>query len=181
MARINDFKAQMLTGGARANQFRVTLTFPSFVTHSAGTTAQFLSKAAALPATSLDDIPVQYRGRPVHFAGERVFQPWHITVYTDNNFLVRNAIEEWAHGIQEVNSTNGRSQPRDYQVDMYVHQLDRSGTPVKEYKFIDAYPSQVGEIQLDYEQTNAIETFDVLFQYNYWESVQSTGANLSSF
>jgi hypothetical protein len=181
MTRIADFKAQMATGGARANQFRVTLTFPSFVTHAAGYTAQFLSKATSLPSSSINDIPIQYRGRAVHFAGERTFQPWHITAYTDNNFLIRNAMEEWAHGIQEVNTTNGRVNTRDYQVDLYVHQLDRSGSIVKEYKFIDAYPSEVGPIQLDYEQTNAIETFDVLFQYNFWESVNSTTAVLPSY
>jgi hypothetical protein len=165
----------MTKGGARPNQFRVGLTFPSFVGGAAaGTVAQFLCKAASLPASTIEDIPLQYRGRAVHFAGERTFQPWSISVYTDNDFVIRNAIEKWAHGVQEVNTTNGKIAPKDYQVDLFVYQLERGGSVVKSYKFTDAYPIEVGTIMLDFDQTNAVEVFDVTFQYNYWES-ESTG------
>lgn len=175
MANISDFKAQLKQGGARPNQFRVGLTFPGWVGgSSAGQAAQFLCKAATLPSSTVNDIPLQYRGREVHVAGERIFQPWQIAVYTDNDFVIRNAMEKWAHGIQEVNTTNGKIAPRDYQVDLYVYQLERGGSVVKSYKFTDAYPIDVGAISLDFDQTNAVEIFDVTFQYNYWES-ESTG------
>ena len=60
MANIADFKAQMIGGGARPNQFRVELTFPSFVTLGvvAGQHAQFLCKAAQLPASTIETLPV---------------------------------------------------------------------------------------------------------------------------
>ena len=168
MANIADFKAVMIGGGARPNQFRVQLSFPSYVTGGivAGQQAQFLCKAAQLPASTLENIGVLYRGRPVNFAGERTFQPWTITCYTDTSFNIRNAFEQWQAGIQNYSATTGRTNPRDYQVDMTVHQLDRNGADVKVYKFTDAFPINIGAIGLDFEQQNQIETFDFELQFN---------------
>ena len=176
MANIADFKAQMLGGGARANQFRVELTFPTYVTAGAavGLQSQFLCKAAQLPASVIENVPIQYRGRAVNFAGEKTFQPWTVTVYNDTTFGIRNAMEQWQSGIQNYNTTNGRTNPTDYQVDLQVHQLDRNGGIIKTYKFVDAFPTAISAIGLDYEQQNAIEQFDVEFTYNFF--ISNTGA-----
>ena len=176
MANIADFKAQMIGGGARPNQFRVELSFPSYVTLGvvAGQRAQFLCKAAQLPASTIETLPVLFRGRPVNFAGERTFQPWTVTIYNDTTFGIRNALEQWQSGIQNYNTTNGRVNPTDYQVDLNVHQLDRNGAIIKSYKFVDAFPTTFSAVGLDYEQQNAIEQFDVEFQYNFFTS--ATGA-----
>lgn len=185
MALISDFKAQLVGGGARANQFRVDLTFPSYVAQGvvAGQQAQFLCKAASLPASTIENTGIQYRGRPINLAGERTFEPWTITVYNDTSFNIRNAMEQWAHGIQSLNTTEGRVNPRDYQVDLQVEQLDRNGATIKQYKFIDAWPINIGPIALDYDTVNQIETFEVTFQYNYWTSNTATnggfGVNVS--
>jgi hypothetical protein len=179
MANIADFKAQMIGGGARPNQFRVELTFPSFVTLGviAGQRAQFLCRAASLPASTIETISIPYRGRPVNFAGERSFQPWTVSIYNDTTFNIRNALEQWQSGIQQYNSTNGRTNPTDYQVDLSVHQLDRNGATIKSYKFTDAFPTNIGAITLDYEQQNAIEQFDVEFVYNFFTSNEGAGAS----
>jgi len=176
MANIADFKAQLIGGGARPNQFRVDLTFPSYVTLAAvaGLQGQFLCKATSLPTSILENIAIQYRGRQVNVAGERTFEQWQITIYNDTNFNIRNAFEIWSNCIQNNSTTLVRVNPRDYQVDMFCNQLDRNGATVKAYKFVDAYPISVGAIALDYETTNQIETFDVTFQYNYWTSDTST-------
>jgi hypothetical protein len=179
MANIADFKAQMIGGGARPNQFRVELTFPTFVTLGviAGQRAQFLCRAASLPASTIETISIPYRGRPVNFAGERSFQPWTVSIYNDTTFNIRNALEQWQSGIQQYNTTNGRTNPTDYQVDLSVHQLDRNGASIKTYKFTDAFPTNIGAITLDYEQQNAIEQFDVEFVYNFFTSNEGAGAN----
>jgi len=177
MANIADFKAQMIGGGARPNQFRVELVFPSYVSLGvvAGQRAQFLCKAAQLPASTVENIGVLFRGRPVNFAGERVFQPWSVSIYNDTTFGIRNALEQWSNGVQNYSSTNGRVEPTEYQVDLNVHQLDRNGGIIKSYKFVDAYPTTISAIALDYEQQNAIEQFDVEFTFNFFTS--ATGAD----
>lgn len=172
MARIADFKAQMTGGGARANQFRTFLQFPNWVGLGAlaGYQATFLCNATTLPQSSVDPIQVLYRGRPVNFAGERTFAPWTVTIYNDTDFTIRNAFEVWSNGIQNNAATNGYTNPLDYQADMTVEQLDRNGMVLKTYVFRDAFPTEVSEISLGYDQGGAIETFNVTFVYNLWVS-----------
>ena len=82
MANISDFKAQLIGGGARPNQFRVDLSFPTFVTAGAavGLNSQFLCKATQLPASTVENMQILYRGRQVNYAGERAFAPWTVSI-----------------------------------------------------------------------------------------------------
>jgi hypothetical protein len=163
----------MSGGGARPNQFRVVLTFPPFVgasSNPAGTAAQFLCKSASLPASTIEDVQMMYRGRAVHFAGERSYQPWSVSIYNDTNFQIRNTLERWSNGILNYTQTNGILRPSDYQVDLTVHQLDRNDMVIKTYRFYDAYPIEIGQIALDYESNNQVEVFDVQFQFNYFNT-----------
>ena len=177
MTTISEFKSKLRQGGARSNQFTVELAFPAGVNSGdAASTASFLCNAASLPASTLENIPLQYRGRPVNFAGERSFAPWTITIINDGDFLIRNALENWSNMIANFGSTAGAVSPGDYQTDLKVHQLDRNGSKLKSYQFFDAFPIDVGQIALSYETPN-IETFDITFQYNFYAPLSSSGSN----
>lgn len=170
MANIQAFKAQVRNGGARSNQFTVSIMLPPSIVPG-GTEASralsFLVNATSLPAATIDNIPMAFRGRPVNFAGERSFQPWSVTVINDGDFLVRNGLEAWSNAIANFDSTNGLVDPTQYQIEASVIQLDRNGNALKTYKFFDLYPTDIGQIALSYENPQ-IETFDVTFQYNYY-------------
>jgi T4-like virus tail tube protein gp19 len=171
MANITGFKASMVNGLVRPNNFQVDLTFPSFVTGgtAASILGQFHCKAASLPASTVQPVPVYYQGRSINVAGERDFQPWSIMVYTEN-FAIRDAFERWSNGINNLSNNSGIIQPALYQTDMYVKQLERNGSTLKEIKLIDAMPVEIGPIQLDWEANNQVEVFEVTFVYNYYES-----------
>ena len=178
MVGIADFKSKLIGGGARANQFKVSLIPPALVAgaSNAGRALEFLCRATSLPASILSDIPVMYRGRAVHVAGEREFQPWSISVYNDTDFGIRDALEAWHHMIVNYNATDGRTMPLEYQVDATVYQLDRNGNTLKSYRFKDLYPTTVSAIELNYDTNNAIEEFTVDFVYNYYEPLRVAGA-----
>jgi hypothetical protein len=57
---------------------------------------------------------------------------------------------------------------------MEVIQLDRNENAIKTYKFEDAWPMNIGSIQLDWDDAGQIERFPVTFQYNYWTSITSS-------
>jgi hypothetical protein len=179
MTTISDFKAQLRQGGARSNQFTVELAFPAIANQGqAARAASFLCNATSLPAVTIGNIPLTYRGRPVNFAGEREFSPWSITVINDGDFLIRNAFERWSNAIANFNATNGLQNPLDYQVDMRVIQLDRNGAQLKAYKFKDAYPTEIGAMGLSYDNPN-IQTFDITFAYNFYEP-ENVGGGLGA-
>lgn len=183
MANVSDFKSRLYGGGARPNQFRAVLAFPTWVPVGPyeAANAQFLCKASSLPGSYITPIELLYRGRQVHVAGERTFQPWTVTIYNDVNGGIRNAFESWQAGIQRYSATEGFTNPAEYQVPVEIHQLDRNGSSVKIYKFIDAFPTAIGPIQLDYDAQNQIETFDVEFTYGYFVSNIGTDGDGSSF
>ena len=72
MAQIDDFKANLLGGGARANQYRVTITPPSGIAIGLDVRrASFLVTASNLPAQTLGEIAIPFRGRQIYIAGDR--------------------------------------------------------------------------------------------------------------
>ena len=169
---VDAFKATLLGGGARPNLFRVTVPFPIASGANAGTTLRnsFLCKAAQLPASTIGNVAVPFRGRSINLAGDRTFEPWTITVINDVDFSIRDGFEQWMNFINSHATNTGVATPISYKQDLTVTQLDKSGLPLKNYVFRGAYPSSVSSIDLSYDTTDAIEEFTVEFQIDYWTS-----------
>lgn len=166
---VDDFKSKLVGGGARPNLFKATVNFPAIAGGEVELTS-FLIKGAQLPASTIGAINVPFRGRQVLIAGDRTFEPWTITVINDTDFKVRNAFERWMNAINQHRNNTGLTNPIDYQADMSVAQLDKSGNEVKVYNFRGTFPTAVSAIDLSYESTDAIEEFTVELQVQYWES-----------
>lgn len=178
MTSINDFKAHLSQGGARANQFVVTLNFPNITDGIiAATQGQFLCTASSLPGSTIENIPVPYRGKMVNFAGERTFDNWSVTILNETSFSIRSAFESWLDVINHNSTIGGRLNPASYQVQMQVTQLDRNGAPLLSYQFHDAYPVNISEIALSFADGASIEEFQVQFAYNYWTNKNTSGGS----
>ena len=175
MANIDDFKAKLAGGGARANQFKVTMPFPGY-SQVGGEIEElaFLCKVTQLPAMTVGMVTVPFRGRQIKIAGDRTYADWTITVINDTNFKLRNAFERWSNGINNATDGEGLTNPADYQVDAFVDQLDRNGATIKSYTLRGAYPVEIAAIELDYGTNDAIEEFGVTFAYQYFESNTTT-------
>ena len=179
---IDDFKGKLVGGGARPNLFEVELNFPSGLdidaTGDVPEKMRFMIKAAELPASNVGDIPVAFRGRILHVAGDRTFDPWTVTVINDVDFGIRRAMERWSNAINNHEFDSGETNPNTYQSDANVFQLGRkvskdgeAAIPVlRRYKFHGIYPTQVSPIPLDYGSTDSIEEFQVQFQVHWWDA-----------
>ena len=105
MANINDFKAKLAGGGARANQFKVTMPFPGYA--QVGGEIEdlaFLCTATSIPSMTVANVNVPFRGRAIKIAGDRTIPAWSITVLNDTNFKIRNAFERWQKSSQVLYS-----------------------------------------------------------------------------
>tara|TARA_B100001013_G_C24571237_1_gene426631 strand:- start:61 stop:588 length:528 start_codon:yes stop_codon:yes gene_type:complete len=175
MPNINDFKAKLAGGGARANQFKVVMPFPGYAQVGGEIeTLAFMCKGTSLPGFTVTPIPVSFRGRPIYVAGDRTFETWSVTVYNDTDFLTRNAFERWHNGINNMSDNEGLTNPADYQVDAFVDHLDRNGNTIKSYTFRGLWPTVVAPITLSYDPIDTIEDYEVTFQYNFFESNTTT-------
>ena len=171
MANIDDFKANLIGGGARANQFRVTITPPPGIAIGLDVRrSSFLVTASILPASTLGEIAVPFRGRSIYVTGDRPDpETWSTTFYNDTDFMIRNAMERWQNGINDYANNTGVTAASDYQTDLFVEQLDRDDTVLKTYIFRSAFPSEVGSIELSSDAADSIETFEVSWRYQHFE------------
>jgi len=180
---IDDFKGKLIGGGARPNLFEVQL----FLVKNLVVTAnlndveekmRFMIKTAELPASTIGDIPIPFRGRVLHVAGDRTFEPWTVTIINDVDFSIRSTMERWSNAINKHEDTSGVINPTDYQRDAIVDQLgkaqnktgNRTLPVLRRYKFHGIYPTNVTAIPLDYGSTDQIEEFQVTFQVQWWEA-----------
>jgi hypothetical protein len=170
---VDDFKAKLAGGGARANLFKATINFPGGVGGDVEL-ASFMCKAAQLPSSVIAPITIPFRGRQLQIAGDRTFEPWSITVINDANFVTRNAFERWMNSINEHRNNTGLTNPLDYQADMVVEQLNKAGEVVKRYDFRGTFPTNISAIEVSYDSENSIEEFTVELQVQYWESGTTT-------
>lgn len=179
LRRITDFKSKLVGGGARPNLFEVELAFPEEIAidNDVKDKARFLVKAAALPASNITPIDVNFRGRILKIAGDRTFDTWTITVINDTDFSIRSAFEKWMNSINRLSDATGTNNPADYQEDAYVHQLDRDGSTLRTYRFYDVFPTQISQVDLSYETVDTIQEFTVELQVLYYESIKGVGAN----
>ncbi|MAR21843.1 MAG: hypothetical protein CMD25_07930 [Flavobacteriales bacterium] len=175
MANINDFKAVLAGGGARANQFQVTMPFPGYAAQGGETRVMsFLCRTTNLPGQTLGEVPVPFRGRTLYIAGDRTFETWTTTVMNDTDFLLRNAFERWMNGINALSDNSGLENPSDYQVDAFVDQLDRAGSVIKSYTFRGLFPTTIDNIELGYDTNDAVEEFAITYRYQFFESNTTT-------
>ena len=168
---ITEFKARLGAGGARPNQFRVLLGFPSYVT-GVDVSNSILVTGAAVPASTVNPAIIQYRGREVKLAGERIFDPWTITIVNDSQQSLRRPFEQWMEGMNSSAENTGVLNPADYQADITVQHLDRNDDVLRGGTYIlrNAFPIQMSEIALQYAQNDIIEEFTVTFQYQNYDN-----------
>ena len=181
---ISQFKSALIGGGARPNLFEVELTtLPAGISWNAEN-FRFMAKAAALPAQNIAQIDVPFRGRIFKVAGDRTIDTWTVTIINDESFELRNAFEQWTEVIAKLDNNLGATDPSAYMTNAKVFQLGRgssksskdstgtSNAVLKEYEFVDIFPTTVSEIALSYDTGDTIEEFDVEFQV---QSLNLTG------
>lgn len=161
---INEMRSQLTYGGARQNLFQVQINNPA---NSAGDAkTRFMCQAAQLPGSDLGVIPVFYFGRQMKLAGDRTFAEWTVTIINDEDFLIRNAMEEWSNAINRL-QRNVREINR-YKSQAQVTQFAKDGSKLRTYEFNGIFPSNISPIEMDWSTTDQIELFQVTFQYDYW-------------
>ena len=173
---IEDFKAVLQGGGVRPTMFQVELTFPTGVSADNNLLTNdgtFLIKASQLPASTIGQIDVPFRGRKLKVAGDREFADWTVNILNDVTFGLRKGLEEWSERIQNHNYALGATELSDYYASAIVRQLDRDGRQLRAYSFEGIWPKEIEAIGLDFEANNAVEDYGVTFAVQYWSATEN--------
>ena len=186
---ISNFKSALIGGGARPNLFEVELTtLPNGVAWDADK-FRYMCKASSLPASNIAAIDIPFRGRIFKVAGDRTIETWSVTIINDEDFKLRNAFEQWMEQIAKLDNNLGATLPESYMTNATVFQLGRGSSPssknsdgnnnavLKEYEFIDIFPTTISAIDLSYDSSDAIEEFTVDFNVQSYRLTGAGGPN----
>lgn len=155
--------------GARSNIFKVSYSGGGL--NDVASNFSFLTKAAALPNSTVGLIEVPFRGRRLKLAGDRVFNEWTATVLNDETFAIREALEAHQNVFTQVDFESdsiGNRNLEGSRSTITVEQLNASGTPIRKYDLINCFASEIGQIDLSYDTTDTVEEYTVTWTYDYF-------------
>ena len=186
---VTSFKTQLASGGggARPSLYQIDINGPAFNGGLSGsfgdTTSNILVKAAAIPASTLAPLTVNYMGRAYKTPGFRTFDVWNVTVINDEDMAARESIIEWMRVIGgqlrgDRNNTHGGGAEilAKHEGDATVTQMGMDGSAKQSWKVHQMWPTELGEIALDWS-SDAIEEYTVAFAYDYWSHGTSSSTN----
>lgn len=178
---VETIRAALTLGGARPTLFQVTITNP--INNAGDLKTPFTVRASSIPESTLGTIEVPFFGRRIKLAGDRVYAPWRVTVINDEDFLIRNAMEQWSHALNSpqgnIRSISAATSVQ-YKSVARVIQYSKTGLPLRTYIFNGIYPTNISNINLDWDARNQIQEFNVDFEYDYWQVEGVTGTAGSS-
>jgi len=182
---IEEFKSNLANGGVRPTMFEVQISFPSVIQNldqqELTEKSTFLVKGATLPGSQIGVIEVPFRGRKMKVSGDRTFADWETTIFSDTDYKLRNTIEKWSEIIQNHNYALGLNQlesgtsQNDGSADGYfgtaiVRQLDRQGRQLKTYQFNGVWPTNIGDIALEFGTNDTIAEYSCTWAVQYWHA-----------
>ena len=190
--KLNNFLSK-IGEGVKPNMFVVDVSWPTDLDNKPEgdnrELVNLLCKSTALPASNIGVIEVPFRGRTVKIAGDRTFDTWSATFFNDKDFKIRTYFEKWLEQINTHESNNAplfvpTNSTAGYMATVKVKQMrkdDReSGSILRQYDLLHAFPTSVSQIDLAYDSNDQIEEFSVEFQYSYWTSPGSPESNLNA-
>lgn len=159
---IDSFKANF-QNAARQNLFYIYLDIPGSRLGTEKTV--YLVRSSSLPESTIDQIEIPWQGQAFKFGSSHTYSDWTVSFAVDFNAQIRKDFVNWQKLIHNE-ETNKHGMPADYMRTQRAVMLDGSGSPIMEYQLINAWPSVVSEISLDYS-AKEFATFDVTFTYTY--------------
>ena len=179
MANLSGFTQALQGGGARANQFSVSMSGSG----AAGLTGNFhfLCRSAQIPALTIGEVAVPYRGRVIYLAGDRTYDAWTVTIMNDRNYSVRSFLENWMDDMSDIGGTTrvNTLSASEYYGNATVSQLDRNNSAIRSYKLEGVWPTTIDAIDLSYDANDAVEEFGATFRFN-WMTIGGAGQGGSS-
>lgn len=153
--------------GARANLFYFIPTFPPDVVQGdmSNERTSYLVRATQLPATTIEEIALNWQGMDFFVGGKHTFAELTITFNLDDAGLLRLNFENWINKIHDP-VTNEYGTIATYMLPQRLQLLGYSGDVILEYVLQHCWPREVAAATLDYT-TNDVVQFDVTLRYAY--------------
>ena len=194
--QISQFQKALNNAGARSSLFDVSLTAGAVLTKKddQGTKATdlavdltFTVRATTIPGLTVTPITTTYFGREIKVPGEMEFADWSVTVLNDNGSRVRRSIGKW---MAMINAHKDNKMDPDFMKQvtggvypwtgtLQVKQYAKEGSLLHTYEMVNAWPTSMDPIDMNYDNTGTLQEFGVTWAFDYWKYVHNSEAALS--
>lgn len=161
---IESFKSSAIqAGGYRPALFEAQVT-------RAGNQMNFLCMSTQVPSMTMGVIEVPYFGRKIKIAGDRTYAEWTTTVMIEEDFGLRNELEQWQ---ERMNTAVGNTRSEVFEA--YKSEAEillygkGGGGALRTYKLQGCWPTDIGTIELDWNTTDTIGSYSVTWAFDAME------------
>ena len=167
---INQFQ-----GGTRPNRFRISGVAPGGIGDLFGPEGIYCM-SSALPESNVGIIPIPFRGRIYKFPGDRSYNEWTVTLLDDNGIGLWQAWHSWSEKFNShvENLANDRVHTSNFCTITVEHLDHQTNTAIKTIQLQNAWPVQVGPVQLDMGAANQLTQFQVQIAYSHYTGIDLT-------
>jgi len=172
---LSTFKSKLANGGgsARPNLFKVSIKATK-TTQSFLADEEILVKATSIPASTIAEQPLNYGGRAIKYAGFRTYENWTTTIINDEDFAIRNRIQNWMRRLsgkldgERSVSFGAYSQGGTYNEGVgTVTQVNKNGKDGAVYTMNNLWPTSIAAMPVAWDSSDFM-TFDVEWCYDTW-------------
>jgi len=180
---ISDLKKAMGPGlGLRRSKYLVHIPLDNN-----GSQINILCRSTSLPERAVDVQTLYHLGRKYTVRAETNFsEEYSISIIDDSTMQLRKMFDKWLNTVDDTSTDKskpkifigGKDTPKlTYQSPVEIWQLDQNGNKVYGYMLLNAFPKEVGTVELDDSNDSALSEFSVNFAYS--EFVPITGPSIS--
>lgn len=192
---VQELFKKVLGDGARASKFDLIFQFAAPSQHDTNEeNVPMLVKATQFPAKGHRKIDFLYKGRNIPIRGQVAYNnEWRCTFYLTEDHALKRAFENWIEALDEtvhfnenlddgVDSIIDHFAEHSYTSDIKLYQVSfDESVKTSQYVLYNVFPVEVSPIDVSYESSNEILTFDVTFAYSHFsEEVAMIGSIGSS-
>jgi hypothetical protein len=136
---------------------------------SVGEKGRYLVKSSTLPAEQIEQTVANWQGNEYKIATTSTYSDFNVDFNVDIEDKIRIDFLKWKRDIHNIKN-NKHGHPENYMKTITLEHIDhRTGDTILVYKLHKVWPSNIGEITLDYS-AKELATFSVTFAYQWHET-----------
>ncbi len=160
---ISSFLASIKSDIARPNRFKVE--FPN----DDGIVG-LLCYSCTLPQRAIQTFELKQRGVPYKVPFSQDYQPITFSFYANPTYNTRRFFEEWHKEVVQTFKMNVMGTYDVFAKKARIYTLDRTGRIRYRVNIFEAWPLNIGEVDLNYGTNNTYSTVTVTLTYKYWNA-----------
>jgi len=154
---------------ARPTKYEVSVFAPTAIGDSRNHTFQCVS--ASMPGKSFSTFDVR-RGSPIQtkLPYDNIYDELRLTFRLSDDHSERTFFENWHNYIYDEANAQFRF-AKSYYGTIEVTQLTNDLNKSKTIRCVDVFPTNISSIELSFDTTDTIATFEVQFAYRQWSTI----------